>query len=380
MVCVGKLSALSMDRVDCVVVGAGVVGLAIARQLALDGRSVLIVEAEDAFGTVTSARNSEVIHAGIYYPQGSLKADLCVRGRNLLYEFCRSRGVPHRQTGKWIVATEESQVAQLEGIALAAARNGVADLRPLDIAEAQREEPDLHCVAGLVSPSTGILDSHAYMLALLGEAEDRGATLALRTRVTHVRRGAEGLELSFSGEAGPTLAAGCLVNSAGLEAPDLVSRIEEFPSANIPRAHFAKGSYFSLQGRTPFKRLIYPVPEPGGLGVHLTLDMAGRARFGPDVEWVDRPHYVVEPQRGECFYPVIRRYWPGLKDGALVPAYAGVRPKISGRNEAAADFMIEGPEQHGFAGVVNLFGIESPGLTSSLAIAERVAAMVSMTD
>lgn len=365
-----------MDKIGCVVVGAGVVGLAVARELARRGLAVLIVEAEDAFGTVTSARNSEVIHAGIYYPQGSLKAELCVRGRALLYEFCRSRGVPHRQTGKWIVATHRDQVTQLEAIAAAAARNGVTDLRPVSRAQAGRDEPQLRCVAALESPSTGILDTHAYMLALLGEAEAHGATLVLRSRVTAVRRGAEGLEVSFDGAAEPALAADWIVNSAGLDAVDLAVRIEGFPVAALPRASYAKGSYFSLRGKAPFSRLVYPVPEPGGLGVHMTLDLAGQARFGPDVEWVDRPGYAVDARRGERFYPVIRSYWPGLADGALVPAYAGVRPKISGPGEAAADFRIDGPAQHGFDGVVNLFGIESPGLTASLALAERVAALV----
>lgn len=364
-----------MDQFEVVVIGAGVVGLAISRQLARDGRSVLIVEAEDAIGTITSARNSEVIHAGIYYPQGSLKAELCVRGRNLLYEYCRARGVPHRPTGKWIVATNDSQVPQLEAIARSAARNGVNDLCPLGPIEAGQGEPELRCVAGLVSPSTGIIDSHAYMLALLGEAEDAGATLALRTRLTSAHPASDGIAMGFDGES-PTVAARWLVNSAGLQAPDVAARIEGFPRQHCRRAYYAKGSYFSLSGRTPFQRLIYPVPEPGGLGVHLTLDMAGRARFGPDVEWVDQPHYVVDAGRSKKFYPVIRKYWPGLPDGALVPAYAGVRPKISGPGDAAADFVVEGPATHGFGGVVNLLGIESPGLTASLALAEHVSQIV----
>lgn len=364
-----------MDQFEVVVIGAGVVGLAIARRLARDGRTVLIVEAEDAFGTITSARNSEVIHAGIYYPKGSLKAELCVRGRHLLYEYCSKRGVPHRRTGKWIVATHNGQLKQLEGIASSAAGNGVRDLYLLGSVEAREEEPDLRCVAGLVSPSTGIIDSHAYMLALLGEAEDAGATLALRTRLTVARAGPCGIELGFDGEA-VTIAARWLVNSAGLEAPRVAARIKGFPQPYCRRAYYAKGNYYSLSGRTPFRRLIYPVPEPGGLGVHLTLDMAGKARFGPDVEWVDEPQYVVDPCRSEKFYPVIRKYWPGLPDGALVPAYAGVRPKICGPGEPAADFVIEGPDVHGFPGVVNLLGIESPGLTASLALAERVSTIV----
>ncbi|MEO8313445.1 MAG: NAD(P)/FAD-dependent oxidoreductase [Pseudomonadota bacterium] len=365
-----------MDRFEVIVVGAGVVGLAIARRLARDGHAVLIVEAEDAFGTITSARNSEVIHAGIYYPQGSLKAALCVRGRELLYEYCSSRGIPHRRTGKWIVATRESQVPELEAIARKAELNGVHDLRPLESAEAANEEPQLRSVAGLVSPSTGIIDSHAYMLSLLGEAEDAGALLALRTRLMRARIGDNGIEASFDGDESPTIAARWLINSAGLDAPDVAARIEGFPQSHCRRAYYAKGNYFSLSGPTPFKRLIYPIPEPGGLGVHVTLDMAGRARFGPDVEWVDRPHYMVDPDRAKRFYPVIRSYWPGLPDGALVPAYAGVRPKICGPAEPAADFTLEGPAAHGVPGVINLLGIESPGLTASLALAERVADIV----
>jgi L-2-hydroxyglutarate oxidase LhgO len=365
-----------MDQFEIVVVGAGVVGLAIARQAARDGHSVLLVEAEDAVGTVTSARNSEVIHAGIYYPQGSLKAVLCVRGRELLYEYCATRGVPHRRTGKWIVATLESQLPQLEDIARKAQLNGVGDLRPLTRNEAASGEPELNCVAGLVSPSTGIIDSHAYMLALLGEAEDSGAILALRTRLQEARIGQRGIELTFQDDPSPTITARWLINSAGLDAPGVAARIGGFPQEHARRAYYAKGNYFSLTGRTPFRRLIYPVPEPGGLGVHLTLDMAGRARFGPDVEWVSQPDYVVGLERGEHFYPVIRKYWPGLPDGALVPAYAGVRPKISGPGETAADFVVEGPQTHGFPGVINLLGIESPGLTASLAIAEHVSRII----
>jgi L-2-hydroxyglutarate oxidase LhgO len=363
-----------MERIDAVVVGAGVVGLAVARQLARDGLSVLMVEATEAIGSVTSARNSEVIHAGIYYPRGSLKATLCVRGRHLLYEYCAAHGVPHQRVGKWIVAASDAQVAQLEGIARAAAANGVDDLRPLAAGEAQREEPELRCAAGLVSASTGIIDSHAYMLALLGEAEDAGAALALRTRLLRARPGPAGLELTF--DDGTQLATGWLVNCAGLDAPGVAASIEGFPAPHARRAYYAKGNYFSLAGRSPFRRLVYPIPEPGGLGVHLTLDLAGRARFGPDVEWVDAPRYDVDPRRADRFYPVIRGYWPGLPDGALLPAYAGVRPKIAGPGEPAEDFIIEGPAVHGQAGVVNLLGIESPGLTASLALAEHVGGIV----
>ena len=362
-----------VDSLDCVVVGAGVIGLAVARAVAQQGRSVLIAERESAFGTIISARNSEVIHAGIYYPQGSLKARLCVQGREQLYAYCAARGIAHRRTGKWIVATEPEQLAQLEGIAAAARANGV-ELEHLDVAAARRIEPALRAAGVLVSPLTGIVDSHAYMLALLGEAEDAGATLALRSTVREVQRHGRGLQVAFAD--GYRVQAQWLINCAGLDAPALASRIEGLPAAFTPTAHYAKGCYFSLQGKAPFSRLIYPVPEPGGLGVHLTLDLAGSARFGPDVQWVAAPDYSVDAARAERFYPVIRRYWPGLPDGALLPAYAGVRPKISGPNEAAADFRIEGPAQHGVAGVVNLFGIESPGLTASLAIADLVAKML----
>lgn len=365
-----------MEAVDVVVVGAGAVGLAVARALARTGRSVFVLEAADAIGTGVSARNSEVIHAGIYYPQGSLKARLCVRGRALLYEYCEARGVPHRRCGKLIVACDEAQNAELAGIAQAAARNGVTDLREITAREAIAMEPDLNCTAALVSPSTGIIDAHQYMLALQGDAESAGAIVALRTRVSRlaVRQGAIGVWVEGDDE--PSMAARWVINSAGLDAPALADRTEGFPKQHVPRAHLAKGNYFSLTGRTPFSRLVYPVPEPGGLGTHLTLDLAGRARFGPDVEWIDAVDYTVHPSRGDRFYAAIRRYWPGLPDGALAPAYAGIRPKISGPGEPAEDFRIEGPRTHGIEGIVNLLGIESPGLTSSLAIAETVEEIV----
>ena len=362
-----------MHRVQCLVVGAGVIGLAIARELAGRGYSVLIAEAEASHGTATSARNSEVIHAGIYYPAGSLKALLCVRGRALLYDYCERRGVPHKRLGKWIVATHQDQQAQLDTIARAAVANGVMDLYSIDREQARREEPELHCVGALVSPSSGIIDAHAYMLALLGEAEDRGAMVVRRCRVGAIHREGSSLHARIDDESDYALEADWIINCAGLHAPDLAAGIESFPAAFIPRPYYAKGSYFSLGGRSPFSRLIYPVPEPGGLGVHLTLDMAGQARFGPDVQWIDRPEFAVDPARSARFYPVIRTYWPAIQDGSLQPAYAGVRPKISGPSEPAADFRIEDPSVHGYDGVINLFGIESPGLTSSLAIAEYVA-------
>ena len=360
-----------MDEVECVVVGAGVVGLAVARALALAGREVVILEAEDAIGTHTSSRNSEVIHAGIYYPQGSLKARACVEGRRLLYAYCEAHGVPFRRCGKLIVATSDAQHQELLSILAKAHANGVTDVVEIPATEAMRLEPALHCVAALHSPSTGIIDSHALMLAYLGDAEDAGAMLALRSPLSRVLASASGFEIR-SGET--RIRSRFLVNSAGIRAPSVAGLIEGFPHERIPPEFYAKGNYYSLIGRPPFSRLVYPVPEPGGLGVHVTLDLAGQARFGPDVEWIERPDYTVDPRRAERFYAAIRRYWPALADGALAPGYAGIRPKISGPKETAADFLIQGPAEHGVPGLVNLFGIESPGLTASLALADHVAA------
>lgn len=369
-----------MDRVDCVVIGAGVVGLASARALALAGREVLVLEAEAAIGTGTSARNSEVIHAGIYYPQGSLKARLCVQGRRMLYAFCARAGVEHRRCGKLIVASEPEHVAGLEQIRQHALANGVEDLQLFDAGAVAALEPELRAVAGLFSPSTGIVDSHGLMLALQGEAEHHGMMLALRAPVVQMARVDDGFVLDVGGDAPMRLHATTLVNAAGHGAPALAAGMAGLDDKHAPRAWFAKGSYFSLSTRTPFRHLVYPLPEPGGLGVHLTLDLAGRARFGPDVEWVDGLDYALEAQRGERFYEAIRRYWPGLPDGALQPAYTGIRPKISGPGQPNADFRIEGPAAHGVAGLVNLFGIESPGLTSSLAIGEHVCALLELTE
>ncbi len=366
-----------MDDVDAVVIGAGVVGLAVARALTSRGREVLILEAADSFGTETSSRNSEVIHAGIYYPQGSLKARMCVTGRTLLYEFCETYGIPYRRCGKLMVATSESQVGQLERIQAAAHANGVR-LESLGRPETLKLEPQLSCEAALHSPMTGIVDSHAYMLALLGQAESRGATLVTNSTVTRMELDKGGVLIGINNDE-PTLRANTVINSAGLQAPRVARLIGGFPARHIPTPYFAKGSYFTLAGRSPFQRLVYPVPEPGGLGVHLTLDLAGRARFGPDVQWVEQCEYQVEPQRAERFYSAIRAYWPDLRDGSLQPAYAGIRPKINGPKDAAADFRVDGPETHGVAGVVNLFGIESPGLTASLALASHVAELVQAT-
>jgi len=358
-----------MDRVECVVVGAGIVGLAVARALARTGREVVVLEAEDAIGTHTSSRNSEVIHAGIYYPKGSLKARACVQGRRLLYDYCAGHGVPHRRCGKMIVATSNSQVGELQSIHRKAHENGVTDVVEISAGEAMRMEPALHCVAALHSPSTGIVDSHALMLAYLGDAEAAGAMLGLKSTLEKVVFTGRDFEL----QVGETrIKTAMLVNSAGLRAPSIARLIEGFPAGQIPPELYAKGNYYSLAGRPPFSRLVYPVPEPGGLGVHVTLDMGGQARFGPDVEWVERISYEVDPRRADRFYAAIRRYWPGLPDGALAPGYAGIRPKISAPGEPAADFIIQGPAEHGLPGLVNLFGIESPGLTASLALADDV--------
>jgi L-2-hydroxyglutarate oxidase LhgO len=370
MIC-ESLHCVSMDNVDAIVIGAGVVGLAVARALAHRGRETLILEANDRFGAETSSRNSEVIHAGIYYPQGSLKARMCVAGRDLLYGFCEKYGIEHRRCGKLIVATDDTQQNELEQIRSAAQANGVR-LDVLSRAEALDLEPQLSCVGALWSPLTGIIDSHGYMLALLGHAESRGALLSCASRVTRMSFDSSAVLVSTNG-AEPSLRARTVINCAGLHAPQVARSIDGFPGEHVPTSYIVKGSYFRLTGRSPFQRLVYPIPEHGGLGVHLTLDLAGQARFGPDVQWMDEYDYEVDPRRAERFYAAIRQYWPGLPDGALQPAYAGFRPRITGPGEPAADFRIDGPATHGFPGVVNLFGIESPGLTASLAIAEFVA-------
>ncbi len=364
-----------MDQVDCVVIGAGVVGLAVARALALAGHDVIVLEAENAFGTITSARNSEVIHAGIYYPPGSQRAALCVHGKALLYDFCASHGVAHSRCGKLVVATSADELPALDRLRAIALANGVADLCPLSAAEARALEPALQCHGALLSPSTGIIDSHGLMLALLGDAEQHGTMLARCSPVLGARATPAGIELDVGGQSPMTLRARKVVNSAGLHAPALARRIDGLPPDQVPRDHLAKGCYFTLPGRPPFSRLVYPAPgQSSHLGVHLTLDLGGQARFGPSFEWVDTIDYRVDPAGAETFYAEVRRYWPALPDGVLQPGYAGLRPKISGPGEPAADFRIDGPARHGVAGLVNLFGIESPGLTSSLAIAEAVLA------
>lgn len=362
-----------MEEVECVVAGAGVVGLAAARALAQAGHEVVILEAADAIGTETSSRNSEVVHAGIYYPAGSLKARLCVAGRRRLYDYCRSRGVAHRRIGKMIVATAEEQHTQLRSLQETARANGVDDLEWLDAAAARRLEPALRCVAALHSPSTGIVDSHGLMLSLLGEAEASGAMLALGSPVRGGHITEHGIRLDVGGAEPMTLGCRRLVNAAGLHAQDLARRLVGLPPETVPPRLLAKGSYFALAGRAPFRRLIYPLPEAAGLGVHLTLDLAGRARFGPDVEWIERIDYDVDPRRAAGFYDAIRRYYPDLRDDALRADYAGIRPKLQGPDGPAQDFVIQGPATHGVAGLVNLYGIESPGMTAALAIAELVA-------
>jgi L-2-hydroxyglutarate oxidase LhgO len=362
---------------DAVVIGAGVIGLACARALALRGHDVLVLEALDAFGTVTSSRNSEVIHAGMHYPRHSAKARLCVDGARALYAYCAERGIPHRRCGKLIVATDATQLARLDAILAAARANGLDDIVPITAAQARGLEPELHCVAALQSPATGIVDSHAFMVSLVSDIESLGAHVVLRSPLLSATAGSDGIELLVGGSQPSRVTARRVVNAAGLHASDVARRFEGLPPATIPDTRLCKGSYFDLQQRAPFSRLVYPIPESAGLGVHLTLDMSGRARFGPDTEWLPSGHpeaidYAVDGERAESFYAAIRRYWPGLRDGALSPAYSGVRPKIAVAGEPVGDFMLSGPADHGVRGLVSLFGIESPGLTASLAIADAV--------
>jgi L-2-hydroxyglutarate oxidase LhgO len=369
------MSSSPFETVDCVVIGAGVVGLAISRALAQAGREVIVVEAAEGIGTETSSRNSEVIHAGIYYPKGSLMARTCVTGRRLLYAYCAEHGVPHQNCGKLIVATNEDESARLAEIKGRAEANGVEGMRLLTADEALAMEPNLQCTAALLSPSTGIIDSHSFMLALQGDAEACGAMFAFHSPVTAGRVANAGIDLEVGGAEPMKLRCRLVVNAAGLHAPTLAKKIIGMPSDHIPTPYYAKGNYFTLTGRSPFSRLIYPVPVPGGLGVHITVDMGGQAKFGPDVEWIQGIDYTVDPHRADKFYAAVRRYWPGLKDGALQPGYAGIRPKTVPPGAPAQDFVIQGPVEHGVPGLINLFGIESPGLTSSLALADQVRAM-----
>ena len=373
-----------METVDAVVVGAGVVGLAVARALALEGLETLVLERCDAIGTGISSRNSEVIHAGIYYAPGSLKARLCVLGRAQLYAYCESHGVEHRRCGKLLVATAEAQHDKLRQIEVQARRNGVLDLQWLSAAQVRAIEPALYATAALLSPSTGIVDSHALMLALQGDLERAGGSLAVRAPVEAIEWGSSDRHvLRVGGDVPMALSARVVVNAAGLWAPGLAAQTRELAERFVPAAHYAKGSYYALASRPPFSHLIYPIPEEAGLGVHLTLDLAGRARFGPDVEWITPAtpaeiDYRVDPARAAVFEAEIRRYWPGLPSGALQADYSGVRPKLQSAGHTAHDFVLQGPAQHGLAGLMNLFGIESPGLTASLAIADEVVTRLAL--
>ena len=357
-----------MDRVEVVVIGAGVVGLAVAAEIAKNGREVLVLEQHDAIGTETSSRNSEVIHAGIYYPKGSLKAQLCVQGKKLLYAYCEDRQIPFKRCGKIIVACSDAQVPVVKGYIQKAAENGVSDLRWMEAKEVYGLEPQVSAVGGVLSPSTGIIDSHAYMLSLQGDIEANAGSLVFLTKVTGIESRASGCVIKTSDF---ELEANWIVNSAGLSAPDLAAN-----TPGSPRGYYAKGHYYSYSGDQPFSRLVYPVAESGGLGVHVTLDLAGQIKFGPDVRWQQDLDYSFDSSHFDEFVDAIRAYYPGLDEARLHPGYTGIRPKISAEGEAAADFMVSGPDQHGVSGRINLLGIESPGLTSSLAIAERVAAII----
>jgi len=363
------------------VVGAGVVGLAVARAAALAGHEVVVAEAADAIGTGVSSRNSEVIHAGLYYPTGSRRAFHCPRSRRMLYEFCASHGVPHRKCGKLVVATSAGELPGLEAIHKQAEANGVEGLAIIDGAAAQRLEPELACVTAMVSPETGIIDSHRFMLALRGDLEDRGGAVAFNSPIARLKPSGGGwdVQVGVQGGAGEGqwLHFDAVINSAGLGAQDLARATESYPPERVPRRVLAKGNYFGFAGRPAFSRLIYPVPMPGGLGVHVTLDLAGRMRFGPDVEWIERENYDVDAGRADAFYQRIRDYWPRLPDHSLTPDYAGIRPKLTGKGEPAADFMIDGPKDHGLPCLVHLFGIESPGLTCALSLGDEVASYLS---
>ena len=370
----------SDNFVDCMVIGAGVVGLAVARAIVtspqFEGKDVFLIEAANAIGTGTSSRNSEVIHAGIYYPQGSLKARLCVQGKTQLYQYCEERGIGFKRCGKLIVASSAAQVPHLQAIMTKAAANGVHDLVLLTREQTRQLEPQLECHAAIHSPSTGIIDSHTLMLSLQGDFENTGGILALNSAVASVNIASNAIQVIAND--GTTLYTKVLVNAAGLYAPTLARQFNGLDPKLVPTAYYAKGNYFTLSGKSPFTRLIYPVPESAGLGVHLTLDMGGQVKFGPDVEWVESPDDLqVDAHRGDVFYAEVRKYWPQLKDGALEPGYAGIRPKISGPDAAAADFLIQGEKEHGIKGLVNLFGIESPGLTSCMAIGDHVVQMLS---
>ena len=369
-----------IERVECVVIGAGVIGLAVARRLAMAGIEVIVLDRADMIGTETSSRNSEIIHAGIYYPKDTLKARFCVAGKQALYAYCAAHGVPHERCGKIIVATSDDQIAELERLREVAVGNGVTDLVWMTAAEVSALEPAVRCVAALLSPSTGIIDSHALMLAFQGDAEAHGAMIAFLSPVIGGRVDDDGIRLDIGGSDPTVLKARFVVNSGGLGAREVATGIAGIPPASIPRGYLAKGNYYTLSGRPPFRRPIYPVPEKAGLGVHVTVDLAGQVRFGPDVEWVEEVDYDVDPRRADAFYAAVRRYYPDLADGAIQPGYAGIRPKLQAPGEGAKDFAVQGPEAHGIPGLVNLYGIESPGLTASQPIADHVARLLGLCD
>jgi len=364
------------ERVDCIVIGAGVVGLAVARAVALSGREVVVLEKADIIGSETSSRHSEVIHAGIYYAQNSLKAEFCVAGKKAMYAFCDDHGVAYNRCGKIIVATDQEQLPELERLKSNAAANGVDDLEWMTPAQVTEMEPAVFCVGALLSPSTGILDSHGYMLALQGDAEAAGAMIAFMTPVTGGQVMNDGIRVVCGGDAPMSLTADLVINSAGLWAQSVAATIAGIPADTIPPTYYCKGNYYTLSGKPPFRRPIYPVPEKAGLGVHVTVDLGGQVRFGPDVEWVDRIDYDVDPARADKFYTAVRKYYPALEDGAIQPGYSGIRPKIQAPDEAARDFVIQGPDDHSIPGLINLYGIESPGMTSSLAIADYVRKLI----
>jgi L-2-hydroxyglutarate oxidase LhgO len=364
------------NSADVLVVGAGVVGLSVARALALRGLDVIVIERHRRVGEETSSRNSGVIHSGIYYPTGSAKARLCVRGRELLYAYCLEKGISYQQCGKIVVA-QESEVSKLQELAQRAAANGVLDLKSLNATQVREIEPQIRCTAGLLCPSTGIIDVHEFMTALHGDLESAGGSLVFDTELLNAKCEHGGVRAGLrTGNEAASMECQWLINAGGLHAVDILRRIAAFPTDRIPRRYFAKGNYFDCLGAAPFRRLVYPMPAAAGLGIHATLDLAGKVRFGPDVEWVDEIDYQVDASRGPSFYAAIRSYWPGLRDDALAPSYAGIRPKIAGPSEAAADFRIDTPREHGIGGLINLLGIESPGLTAALAIGEHLSEVV----
>jgi L-2-hydroxyglutarate oxidase LhgO len=360
------------NAMQVLVVGAGVIGLAIARAAALRGHDVTVAEVTGGIANGVSSRNSEVIHAGLYYPTNTLRALHCVRGRRMLYEFCASHGVAHNKCGKLVVATNEAELAKVETISKQAEMNGVENTEIIGGNAARAMEGELSCIGALLSSETGIIDSHGYMLALWGELEDRGGMIAFETPVERLSYKAPQWHVQFGGRDAGVMQFDAVVNAAGLSAQGLARHIEGYPAAKVPRLVLGKGNYFGFAGRPVFSRLIYPTPIDGGLGVHVTLDLAGRMRFGPDVEWITEENYTVDPRRADSFYERIRTYWPGLPEDSLVPDYCGIRPKLTGPGEPAADFMIATETVHGFPRLVNLFGIESPGLTSSLSLAEEI--------